>query len=103
MVPLQGNGPFSIEVNGVKIYAHTFLLLDDKSPNADQLIMKDLDVYIHYDDVKFKFSNLSQGGIVGSSINLAMDIVGRSIVNKQKKLIADKIVEVFHMLITDYL
>ncbi len=83
------------------MYAHSFIAMMNDDNDKEELTMKDIDVYLHYEDIEFNFSGLNGGGLVTSTLNTAIDIMGKSIVNSQKKAVTAKIAEIYHTIISD--
>lgn len=97
---MTGSGHFAIEIKNLKFYAHTFLSFDK---TVDELSLKDLDIEVRYDDINFEFQNLMGGGIVGSTINVIINVLGEEIVKTQKGHIIDILKNAFHEILTKYL
>ena len=66
----------------------------------DQLLLKDLDMEVRYADLDFEFQNLMGGGVVGSTINVIINVLGEEIVKTQKHQIIDALRNGFHSVLT---
>ena len=64
-IPVSGDGTFIIEIQNLKFYAHTFLAYEK---DLSQLLLKDLDIQVRYDDIDFEFQNLMGGGLIGRHV-----------------------------------
>ena len=101
---MEGDGLFVIEIKSLKFYVHTFLSYDDKTTKeGDQLRLKDLDIEVRYADLDFEFKNLMGGGIVGSTINVIINVLGEEIVKTQKGHLIDILRGSFHTILAKYL
>ena len=69
----------------------------------DQLLLKDLDMEVRYNDLDFEFQNLMGGGVVGSTINVIINVLGEEIVKTQKHQIIDALRSGFHSVLTQFL
>ena len=76
------------------------MAFDDKDQH---LLLKDLDLEVRYDDIKFEFENLMGGGFVGSTINVIINVLGEEIVKTQKGHIMDILRNAFHDILSKYL
>ena len=97
---MSGDGVFVINIHNLKLYGHTFLAYDKDKEN---LSMKDLDIQVRYDDIDFDFKNLMGGGVIGSTINVIINVIGEEIVKKQKGEMTGLMREAFHDILSDYL
>jgi len=106
-IPVEGDGVFVIKIKTLKFYAHTFLSYNDKAgaggEKEDQLLLKDLDMEVRYNDLDFEFQNLMGGGVVGSTINVIINVLGEEIVKTQKHQIIDALRNGFHSVLTQFL
>ena len=103
-IPVKGDGQFIINIKSLKFYAHTFLSYDDKTKEGeDELRLKDLDIEVRYSDLDFEFKNLMGGGVVGSTINVIINVLGEEIVKTQKGHIIDLLRGGFHTVLAKYL
>jgi len=104
---VEGDGAFVIKIKTLKFYAHTFLSYNDKAgaggEKEDQLLLKDLDMEVRYNDLDFEFQNLMGGGVVGSTINVIINVLGEEIVKTQKHQIIDALRSGFHSVLTKFL
>ena len=55
---------------------------------------------VRYDDLDFEFQNLMGGGVVGSTINVIINVLGEEIVKTQKHQIIDALRKGFHSVLT---
>jgi hypothetical protein len=109
-IPISGEGHFVIEIRNLKLYGHTFLAFnagkaaeDDDLQLEDEFLLKDLDIQVRYDDINFEFQNLMGGGIVGSTINMVINVIGEEIVHNQKGQIVDLVKKGFHQTLSRFL
>ena len=100
---MEGDGRFIIKIKSLKFYAHTFLSYEDKTKEGDQLRLKDLDIEVRYSDLNFEFKNLMGGGVVGSTINVIINVLGEEIVKTQKGHLIDILRGSFHTILAKYL
>ena len=97
---MSGDGIFVIDIHNLKLYGHTFVAYDK---DKESLSMKDLDVEVRYDDIDFDFKNLMGGGVIGSTLNVIIDVIGEEIVKKQKGELTGRMKEAFHEILSLYL
>ena len=55
---------------------------------------------VRYADLDFEFQNLMGGGVVGSTINVIINVLGEEIVKTQKHQIIDALRNGFHSVLT---
>ena len=58
---------------------------------------------VRYNDLDFEFQNLMGGGVVGSTINVIINVLGEEIVKTQKHQIIDALRNGFHSVLTQFL
>ena len=97
---MSGDGVFVINIHNLKLYGHTFIAYDK---DKESLSMKDLDIQVRYDDIDFDFKNLMGGGVIGSTINVIINVIGEEIVKKQKGEMTGLMKQAFHDILSDYL
>ena len=102
ILPVTGDGDFSIAINGADISAITYMIMNDKGPTEEEkqkIIMKNLDAQVAYKELDFKFENLMGGGIVGSTVNLVINAMGEAIIESQRKMLIELITTKFHEIV----
>ena len=89
ILPVTGDGDFSINAKEVEISAVTYLIMNDKmgkdAEEKKKIVVQNLDAQIGYKELDFKFQNLMGGGVVGSTVNIVINAVGEAIVENQRK------------------
>lgn len=106
ILPVTGEGDFSIAINGADISAITYMILNDKGQTDEEkqkIIMKNLDAQVAYKELDFKFENLMGGGIVGSTVNLVINAMGEAIIESQRKMLIEILEKQFHRLVDSWL
>lgn len=102
ILPVTGDGDFSIAINGADISAITYMIMNDKGETEEEkqkIIMKNLDAQVAYKELDFKFENLMGGGIVGSTVNLVINAMGEAIIESQRKMLIELITNKFHEIV----
>ena len=96
-IPATGNGKFSISLKGFKVSAVSSMKLQQsaKTMKKKTLEIRDLDVQINYEQVKFDFENLMGGGVIGNTANTVINSVGEAIVENQRSKIIANVKQVF--------
>ena len=102
ILPVTGDGDFSIAINGADISAITYMIMNDKGQTEEEkqkIVMKNLDAQVAYKELDFKFENLMGGGIVGSTVNLVINAMGEAIIESQRKMLIELITNKFHEIV----
>ncbi len=100
VLPVSGNGYFTIVISSMIIDAHTFLAW---SGDKQSLIMRHLDIHLDLSGLYFDFQDLMGGGLMGQTLNLIINFMGGVVIDQQKSFIHSKVAEVFHDTMSDYL
>lgn len=99
ILPVSGDGDFTIAINGADISAITYVVMNQKGKNEEEkkkLIVKNLDAQVGYKELDFKFDNLMGGGIVGSTVNLVINAMGEGIIESQRQMLISILKNQFH-------
>lgn len=99
ILPVNGDGDFSIAINGADISAITYMIMNDKGQTEEEkqrIIMKNLEAQVAYKELDFKFENLMGGGIIGSTVNLVINAMGEAIIESQRQMLIELIKKEFH-------
>ena len=106
ILPVNGDGNFSIAIKGADISAITYMIMNTKGQTDEdkkKIIMKNLDAQVGYKDLDFQFENLMGGGVVGSTVNLVINAMGEAIIESQRQMLIDILKEQFHNFIEYWL
>ena len=106
ILPVTGDGDFTIAINGAEISAITYAVMNQKGKNEAEkkkLIVKNLDAQVGYKELDFKFENLMGGGIVGSTVNLVINAMGEGIIESQRQMLISILKNQFHNYVTSWL
>jgi len=106
LLPLAGEGNFAITLKNVDIVAKTYAIAanaEDGQEDKRKVVLKELDVQMTYDDVDFDFDDLMGGGVVGSTANMVINVMGEAIVESQKNLVISYARQVYHKILTSLL
>ena len=107
ILPVTGDGDFSIAINGAEISMITYLILNEKNGNTDEekkkLVVKNLEAQVGYRELDFQFQNLMGGGIVGSTVNLVINAMGEAIIESQRQMLITVLKNYFHSYIVSLL
>merc|ERR1712142_317306 len=106
LLPLTGEGNFAITLKNVNIVAKTYAIAanaEDGQEDKRKVVLKELDVQMTYDDVDFDFDDLMGGGVVGSTANMVINVMGEAIVESQKNLVISYARQVYHKIFTSLL
>ena len=106
ILPVSGDGDFSIAINGAEISAITYAIMNEKGNNEAEkkkIIVKNLDAQVGYKELDFKFENLMGGGIVGSTVNLVINAMGEAIIESQRQMLITVLKNEYHNYVDSWL
>lgn len=106
IIPVTGDGDFSISIKGADISAITYMIMNDKGETEEEkkkIIMKNLDAQVAYKELDFKFENLMGGGMVGSTVNLVINAMGEAIIESQRQMLISMLKNQFHAFVDSWL
>ena len=106
ILPVSGDGDFSIAINGAEISLISYLIINEKGTTEDakkKIVVKNLDAQVGYKALDFKFENLMGGGIVGSTVNLVINAMGEGIIESQRQMLINVLQDHFHKYVESWL
>jgi len=106
ILPVTGDGDFTISINGAEISAITYAIMNEKGNTGDErkkIIVKNLEAQVGYKELDFKFENLMGGGMIGSTVNMVINAMGEGIIESQRQMLITVLKQQFHNYVESWL
>ena len=106
ILPVTGDGDFTISINGAEISMITYGIMNDKGNTEDEkkkIIVKNLEAQVGYKELDFKFENLMGGGMIGSTVNMVINAMGEGIIESQRQMLITVLKNQFHSYVENWL